>query len=695
VAPTTPGHSSLERRVTVFADSETFSWVPLSKGLLNYADQSEILIFTYAFDDGPVQLWQPDIEPMPEDLRAAIERGERFVFHNSQFDRTLLRANGVWIPVECIHDTMIQAFAHGLPGQLEELCRVFGLTDEAKSKAGKQLIHLFCKPNKKGQRNTRDTHPKQWDEFCVYAKQDVVAMRALYRLLPRWNYPDGSDYQVWLLDQRINDRGVAMDLELARAAIAAAADTKEALDADVVEATDGDVQAATQRDLLLKHIAEAYGVTLPDMRADTLQRRIEDESLPLELRQLLALRVQSSRNTASKYTAILEMTASDGRLHHSLQFCGAPTTGRWSGRKPQFQNLMRPTMAPNDIDEAIGHIKSGHVTMLYRDVAQVLGNAVRGTIIAPPGRKLIAADLSSIEGRMLAWLAREQFILDFYRDVDMGLVAYDSYMLAYAMCFGVDPASVIRKQRQIGKPIELAFGYGGGVAAFLNFAMVYHLDLQEVAEAVWATGDKKFLVQLRDEKYEWAKSKRYHAGLDRFQYSAFEYTKLKWRDARPLTVKFWADLATAFGNAVRTEKKIYSAGPIQFLRTGQWLRMRLPSGRQLCFLQPRNDAKGLSYAGVNKYTRKWGRVSTHGGKLAGIATQAAASDVLRAALPRLEAEQYETVMSIHDEGICEVPDSPLFTAERMSELLTMELPWAPGLPLAADGFETYRYRKGE
>lgn len=678
----------------IYLDTETFSWVPLTRGLLNYAAESEVMIVTYAIDDGPVQLWDVTLNgTMPYDLRAAINGDDKIVIHNSQFDRTLMRANGIDIAIERIHDTMIQAFAHGLPGALDELCRIFGLTTEAKHK-GRQLIHLFCKPNKAGERNDSTTHPEQWDEFCDYAKQDVVAMRAIYKLLPRWNYPDGSDYAIWLLDQRINDRGVAMDLDLAHAAIAAAADTKESLDAATFKATDGDVDAATQRDELLRHILAAYGVTLPDMRADTLQRRIEDETLPRELRELLSLRVQSSRNTASKYKAILEMTASDGRLHHSLQFCGAPTTGRWSGRKPQFQNLMRPTMKPHDIDEAIDHIKNGHVTMLYPDVAQVLGNAVRGAIIAPPGKKLIAADLSSIEGRMLAWLAREQFILDFYTDVDMGLVAYDSYMLAYAMCFGIPPETVAKWQRQIGKPIELAFGYGGGVAAFLNFALVYHLDLQAVAEAVWATGDPQLLREC-DEKYEWAKSKRYHGGLPQFQYAAFEYAKTKWRAARPRTVAFWNDLKNAFENCVRMEKIVFPVGPVQMMRTGQWLRIHLPSGRQLCFLQPRADAHGLSYAGVNRYTRKWGRTPTHGGKLAGIITQAAASDVLRAALPKLEAEQYEVVMSIHDEAICEVDDNPRFTAGRVAELMTMPLPWAPGLPLAADGFETYRYRKAD
>jgi DNA polymerase len=682
----------------LFLDLETYSPIPLDHGLLNYASQAEILLFAFAFDNGPVELWDvASGEPMPSDLFDALhDHTVRLVAHNSQFDRTLLHATGTcsaaphrWI------DTMAQAYAHGLPGGLDKLSEVFGLTSEfAKDKGGRRLIHLFCKPDKEGNRATAASHPKQWAEFCEYAKRDIVAMRKLHYMMPQWNYPKGSDYQVWVVDQIINDRGVAVDLDLARKAVEAAEEQKDSLNKATRAATEEAVQAATQRDAMLKFILEAHGVQLPDMRADTLQRRIEDESLPLALRELLALRVQSSRNASSKYKSVLQLAAADGRLHHTLQYCGAATTGRWSGRKPQFQNQPRPhhSMTPELIADAVEDIKAGRVTCLYPDVPRILGDCVRGVIVAPKKRKLIACDLSSIEGRMLAWLAGEQFVVDFYRDVDMKRVTYDSYMLAYAMCFGVDPASVVKSQRTIGKPIELAHGYGGGCAAFLNFAMVYHLDLDKVAEAVWASGDKALLGDCHD-KYTWAQERGFHAGLPQFQYAAFEYIKTKWRTARPKTVEFWKDLAKAFENAVNSENQIFLAGKIKFLRTGQWLRLQLPSGRQLCFLQPRADSKGLSYMGLNRYSRRWQRCSTHGGKLSGLVTQAAASDILRASLPKLEENGYETVLTVHDEVICETPDSDKFTAAHVAELMTEELPWSRGLPMTADGFETYRYRK--
>lgn len=673
-----------------YLDIETFSTVPLDHGLVNYANVAEILLVAYAFDDEPVQLW--DVlagEDMPQWQDCT------FVIHNSQFDRTLLsNTNTFYIPLRRIHDTMIQALAHGLPGKLETLCEIFGLPEAlAKSKEGRQLMHLFCKPNKKGERATNLTHPEQWQRFRHYAKQDVVAMRELYKLMPKWNYPNGSDYEIWKIDQEINDRGFMVDLDLAGSAVETEAEEKRWLKQATQNATDGEVQSATQRDELLAHILKAFGVTLPDMRADTLQRRIEDESLPQALRDLLALRVQSSRNAAAKYKSLLRAVSPDARLRHSLQFCGAATTGRWSGRVFQPQNLPRPTMPSDEIATAIDDIKSGSATMFYHDVPKVLGNCVRGVVIAPPGRKLIACDLSSIEGRMLAWLSDEQFVIDFYRDVDAERVDYDSYMLAYSICFGVDPTTVTKAQRQLGKPIELAHGYGGGVASFLTFAMTYHLDIAKVAEAVWATGERTLLNEC-DEKFEWAKEKGFSAGLPRFQYAAFEYVKTKWRAARPETVRFWNDLKEAFTDAVNTPDTIFRAGSkIKILRTGQWLRIRLPSGRQLCFLQPRVDSSGLSYCGLNRYTRKWGRVRTHGGKLAGIITQASASDILRAALPRLEERDYRIVLTVHDEAVCEVPDNDEFSVEEVSEIMTTPLDWAPGLPLSADGFETYRYRK--
>ena len=686
----------------LFLDSETYSTEPLNAGFMNYVTGAEVMLVSYALDDGPVGLWDRTRgEPMPDDLAAAMyDERYKLVAHQSAFDRRMFEFTGTFpganLAVPRWEDTMVQALAHGLPGGLDILCKIFGLdADVAKDKRGRQLIHLFCKPNAKGERNTEQTHPDRWAEFREYAMKDISSMRILHRKMPRRNYPDRPiDFTVWEIDQRINQRGFLIDVELAEAAKEAAAIEKATLKRKVQDATDGELEAGTQGDAMLKYILKSYGVELPDMRADTVKRRIEDERLPLALRQLLDLRVQSNRNSSSKYTAALNAVNADGRLRDTLQFSGAAGTGRWGGRVFQPQNMMRPTMGKAEIEKAIELLKADPMlaTQLYDNLPEVLGNCVRGLIIAPPGKKLIVNDYSSIEGRGLAYLAGEDFVVDFYRDVDAGRVAYDSYMLAYAICFGVDPSTVTKAQRQLGKPIELAFGYGGGVASFLTFAMTYHLDLAKIAESVWETADPRRIADC-NQKYEWAKSNGYHAGLPQSWYAAFEYVKQVWRENRPATVQFWSDLSDGFKSAIHFENEIFKAGPVKFLRQGHWLYVRLPSGRCLTFLQPVMKGDQITFMGLDRYTKQWKRQNTHGGKLSGLVTQAMANDILRGALPVLEEHGYETVLTVHDEAIAETPDTDDYTSDHMAELMTRPIPWAPGFPLASDGFETYRYRK--
>lgn len=686
----------------LFLDTETYSETPITNGTHRYARDAEVMVATYALGDGPVYDWEPVRgQPMPENLRAWLaDDSIPVVMHKSDFDRTVMRESGlIELPPERIVDTMVQAYCHGLPGGLDKLCTIFGIAeDKAKHKAGRALIHFFCKPNR-GKRNLWSDHFAKWQEFMAYARSDITAMREIRRKLPSWNYPGvnfpvqpSSEHRLWCLDQRINDRGWVADMELATAAVEAAEFEKKLLDAKVLEATSGEVQAATQRDALLRFILAEYGVSLPDMKADTLKRRIEDDNLPIELRQLLDLRVQSGRNSAAKYKVVLKAANEDGRMRGTIQFCGAPTSGRHSGKLFQPQNCMRPTMKNAVINAAIRDIKCGSATLAYSNLPEVLGNCVRGIIVAPPGKKLIASDLKSIEGRGLAWLAKDKPIVEFYDGFDAGVINYDSYMLAYSMCFGVDPADVEKWQRQIGKPIELAFGYGGGVAAFLMFALTYHLDLDELAETIWRIGDADHLRDCEG-KYEWAKEHGFHAGMAKRKFAAFEYVKQKWRHNRQPTVEFWDQLAEGFKMATLYADKTFIAGPIKFRRQGQWLRMLLPSGRNLVFLQPRIDGKGLSYLGLDRYTRKLGRVYTHGGKIAGIATQALAADVLRDGMTKIDDAGFDLVLSVHDEAVSEA-DMDRTVAEH-NALLASPKPWAVGLPLAADGFESQRYRKDD
>lgn len=684
---------------TLFLDTETFSECDLkTRGTPVYAahPSTEIMLAQWAIDDA-----EPVVEDHLSDaLRAhLLNPALVVVIHNSAFDRALLRhCWGVDLPPERIDDTMVRALAHGLPGALGKVGECLGVPlDEQKDKRGQRLIQLFCKPQPKGnklRRATKHTHPVEWAEFVEYSRQDIPAMRAIHRRLPSWNYRVGSpEHALWCLDQRINDRGFAVDTDLARAAIEVSGKAQLDLADETHLLTGGDVDKATRRDELLRHILEFHGVDLPDLKKDTLKRRMEDPELPDAVRQLLAVRLEASMTSVGKYKALLNAVSEDGRLRNTLQFAGAQRTGRWAGRVFQPQNMMRPTMKADQIALGIDLIKAGCPEVLFPNVMTLTGNAVRGCIVAPPGRKLVVADLSNIEGRGLVYLSGEQWKLKAFAEFDAGR-GPDMYKLAYARSFGIDPADVDDGQRQIGKVQELGLGYGGGVAAFITFAAVYTMDLDKLARAVWERAAREQLTDAAG-MWTWAEKKRKTLGLPRDVYVACEVLKRAWRDAHPHTEALWGQANTAFQQATQNPGVTFDAGPLKFRRDGAWLRMRLPSGRYLCYLQPKVSDRGeCTYMGVSMYTRQWGRIKTYGGKLIENATQAWARDVLADRMPTIDANGYSIVLTVHDELITETPDDDQFNAEELAAFMTVRPAWAPGVPLAAAGFEAYRYRKG-
>jgi len=705
---------------TLWFDCETFSECDLkAHSTHRYAEHpsTEITVAQWAIDDGEPQVADMTAPATRENARARLplmralnDPNVRVVAHNSRFDRTLLRhVWGVDVPIERWHDTMIKAMSHGLPGALGKIGTVLGLDDDlAKDKRGTQLIHMFCKPAPLGvklRRKTRDTHPEEWAEFLEYSRQDIVAMRAIDQRLPSWNYRAGHpELSLWHLDQRINDRGFAVDLDLARTAMAAADAEKLRLKREVTELTGGEVTSTSKRDQLLKHIVEHYGVSLPDMKADTLRRRVEDPELPEAVRLLLSIRLEATKTTTAKYKALLKATSADGRLRNTLQFAGAQRTARWAGRVFQPQNLKRPDMKLHQIELGILALKAGVADLVFDNVMNLTANAVRGCIVPGPGKKLTIADLANIEGRVLAWLSGEAWKIQAFADYDTvtGVdakgkpvrVGPDLYKLAYAKAFGIEPEDVDDYMRQIGKVMELGLGYEGGVAAFLTFAAVYDMDLDELAKAVHATADRSALFAA-ERIYEWAVKKNRALGLPRNIYVACEVLKKSWRAAHPCTTSLWADVGDAVRQAIRSPGVRFTVNALVIQRDGAWLRIRLPSGRVLCYLQPKIEGdQQITYMGVNQYTRQWARIKTYGGKLVENITQAVARDVMAANMQPIEDAGYPIILSVHDELLTETPDTPDFSAMGLANLMSVVPPWATGLPLSAAGFETYRYRKG-
>ncbi|HFZ8854032.1 TPA: DNA polymerase [Salmonella enterica subsp. houtenae serovar Rough:z4,z23:-] len=682
----------------LWLDLETFSEIPIKNGIHVYAEGVEIMLFAWAIDEGPVNVHDLTADyNLPTRLLTALSDESVLIYaHNSHFDRTVLRhAHPRLAPdVTRWRDTMVQALAHGLPGALGALCEVLGVPqDKAKDKEGKSLIQLFCKPrpkNSKLRRATSKTHPEEWRRFVAYAGLDIEAMREVYKRLPKWNYR-GTELALWHRDQQINDRGVCMDVQLAQSAIEAVDLEQKRLAKRTQVMTDGEVQAATQRDALIKHIVESYGVELPDMQRSTLERRITDPDLPSAVKELLAIRLQASTTSTSKYKSLMKGVSSDGRLRGTLQFCGASRTGRWAGRLFQPQNLPRPSLEQKQIDEGIEALKAGCADLLFDNIMELTSSALRGCIMAPEGKKLVVSDLSNIEGRKLAWLAGEQWKLDAFREYDEG-TGPDLYKLAYARAFNISPDDVDKYQRQIGKVMELGLGFGGGVAAFLTFALVYGLDLDELANAALPNIPRDVIREAKSWYDESVKRKATY-GLSEHVFIACDSLKRLWRRAHPETCDFWYQLERTVRAAIATPKKTLYCGYLKIRRDGAWLRIRLPSGRALCYPSPSIEKGNITYQGVNSYSRKWQRLKTYGGKLVENVTQAAARDVLAGNMPLIEDAGYNIVLTVHDEVICEAPDTDDFNDKALSALLSTNPEWAPDIPLNAGGFEAYHYRK--
>ena len=685
----------------LFGDLETFNEQPITVGTHRYAETAEIMLFAWAIDNGPVNVWDITASPAtPRELQMALMAEEvALVFQNSAFDRTVLRhkAPALCPPLHRWRDSMVKALAHSLPGALEKVGNILGLPDdEKKDKEGKDLVRLFCQPRPKGaalRRATAKTHPVEWARFKEYCVLDVIAMRECWRRLPEWNYK-GPELALWHLDQTINDRGVCVDLEFAKAAIKASEEAKQDLGDETMALTNNQLTSTTRRDATLKYLLDEFGVDLPDLKSSTLERRVNDETLPQGLRDLLTIRLQASMTSSTKYSALLKSVSSDGRLRGILQFDGANRTRRWAGRMFQPQNLMRPPKyIKKDWELAIQSIKTGCVDLIYDNVMEVCAATVRGALVAPKGKKLVVSDLANIEGRDQAWLAGESWKLQAFRDYDAG-TGPDLYKQAYARAFRINPDDVDEIQRQIGKVMELALGYEGGVGAFVTFALVYGLDLQELANTALEFIPEQILLEATG-FWDWTiKQKRTHYGLPRDVFIVCDAFKRMWRYAHPQISTLWGEMKDMTASAILNPGSTFNCRKFKMRRDGAWLRIALPSGRYLTYPSPNVSDQGqISYLGVNQYTRQWTRIKTYGGKLFENACQSLARDVMADNMPKIEAAGYEIVLTVHDEVICEAPDSPEFNAEHLGSLLASPHPWCADMPLAAGGFEAYRYRK--
>jgi len=701
---------------TLWLDTETYSEVPIKHGTYKYASNCEVDIISYAWDDAPVSVLDVANSPRSDVLyfESQLKDADIVVAHNAMFDRNALRLGNlkIEIPIRKWRCSMVRAMAHGLPGSLDKLGGILGIDqDHRKLREGKALMMLFCKPrpkNSKIRRATKHTHPAEWARYLEYARVDVEAMRAICKQLPEWNYtfdlpgldrPRDKELALWHLDQEINDRGFEVDTALVREALRAVDEEQARLKVATREATGYDglgqgqgLGSATQRDAMLAYLLAEHGVLLADLRSSTLENLLNDDTLEPEVQHLLRLRLQVSSTSTSKYKSLAK-GVTHGRMCGTIQFDGAIRTRRDAGRTFQPQNLPSRGLLPQHQTKlGISSLLHRSESLIFPDVMLLTTSTIRGTIIAPPGKKLVVSDLSNIEGRGLAWLAGEAWKIEAFREFDEGH-GPDLYKLAYAKSFRVDPSTVTKAGRSIGKVQELALGYAGGVNAFLTFALAYGMDLEEMADTAWDTLDSALIEEVTS-FLDWLESKGTTYSMSRKAAIVCDSFKRLWREAHPNVVRMWADLENGFREATQNPGVTLTAGRFKIRRDGAWLRILLPSGRSLCYPHPRvADDGSLSFMGINQFNRKWQRIATFGGKLSENVTQSFARDILFDATPSIEAAGYRIVMKVHDEVITEAPDSPEFNADHLSALLATPPEYALDMPLAAAGFESYRYRK--
>lgn len=655
-------------------DIETYSSVDIKKsGLHKYAQSPdfEVLLFAYSLDGQPVQVIDlAQGEQLPQEVMAALlDPGVVKHAYNAAFEwYCLSRFLGLaqpeqWLPQwQC---TMIHGLYCGYTAGLAATAAALGLPeDKRKMSVGAALIRTFCTPCKPtksngGRTRTLPHHePEKWELFKEYCRQDVVVEMEIERRLSAFPVPE-QERRLWQLDQLINAHGVAIDMKLVEGALAVNETVTAELMDEAVQLSGLDNPNSVQQ--LTKWLTEELGEEVTDLRKDTVEALLQsvDDGAA---KRMLEIRQELSKASVKKYAAMRDSVCVDGRARGLLQFYGANRTGRWAGRLIQVQNLPRNHMEGLAVArDLVKQRKLDAIRLIYGNVADTLSQLVRTAFVPAPGHVFVVADFSAIEARVVAWLAGEEWVLDVFRSHGKIYEATASQM------FGV-PLELIRKGnpeyelRQKGKVATLALGYQGGTGALVKMgALQMGLTEDELPDIVY-----------------------------------------RWRAANRRIVDLWYSLENAALEAVRTGQAVGVQGLIIAREgdyaTGQdFMTIRLPSGRKLFYARPfiqLNEAgrEQLYYHGMNQRTGKWEVIPTYGGKLTENCVQAIARDCLAESLLRLHQAGYRTVMHVHDEVVLEVPRERA-DVDAVTELMGQPIPWAPGLPLKADGFVTEFYRK--
>ena len=644
---------------TLAIDLETYCELDIKKvGTYKYAENCEILLCAYAFDDEPVKIIDLACgEYFPAQFTDALfDKKILKTAYNAAFEiQVLEKYFGKKIETSQWQCTMVLGLTLGLPAGLEQLGKVLNLeSDKRKLTVGKKLISYFSKPCNKPQsvglwdipehkRNFPEHNVEKWKLFKEYCKQDVETERFIRKKLEKFS-PPKIEKSLWSLDQKINGNGVLVDMKLVDRAIKIDALIRSETLLKGAELTDGLNINSNQQ--MLDWLEEQEGWR-PSSFDKTARAEMKTENP--KVKKLLELKNLISKTSVKKYETMSETVCDDGRARGMFQFYGANRTGRWAGRLIQLQNL--PQNHLEDLDIARQYVRDVDIDMFfifYDKPSEVLSQLIRTAFIAEKGSRFIVADFSAIEARVIAWLADEKWRLKVFAD------GGDIYCASASEMFKVpvEKHGKNKELRQKGKIAELACGYGGGVGALKAFG-----------------ADK---MGLSDEEMQ----------------SIIE----KWRLSSPNICKLWRDVESAAKNAVQFKKPFICAKGIVYEVVDNFLFATLPSGRKIAYYKPSVEDNQLKYEGSLQAAGGWGINHTWGGKLVENLVQAIARDCLAKAMLRIDAAGYKIVMHVHDEIICETPNGQGSLAE-MIEIMRQPIKSLDGLVLNADGYETEYYRK--
>lgn len=634
-------------------DIETFSSYDLrDTGVYRYveAPDFEILLFAYSFDDEDVEVVDLTEEDLPERvLKALTDEAVLKTAFNAQFEMVCISKHfGLNLDVSEWKCTMIHALTLGLPGSLAMVAKSLNI-EEQKDTAGTALINYFSKPcrptkaNGKRTRNLPEHDPERWDDYIRYNRQDVIVEKAIKEKLARFPIPE-REQKLWELDQKINGAGVKSDKQMVLNAINIDTSEKDELMTEAVEITGLENPNSTAQ---LKEWVESFGIEMPNVQQATVENLVKTVDVS-EVKRALEIRQELSKTSIKKYYSLDVTRCDDGRIRGLIQHYGANRTGRSAGRLAQVQNLPGIRMSPADLDAARSLVAGNDhemFKMLY-PTASTLSQLIRTALIAEDGHRLIVSDFSAIEARVIAWFANEAWRLDVFNS--HGKI----YEASASQMFNVPIESVTRENglRDKGKVAELALGYQGAVGALKQMgAEDMGMSEQEMIDIVQA-----------------------------------------WRSANANIAQFWYDVGGAALKAVRNREVVTLQYGLQFYVESGIFFIKLPSGRKLAYVKPRIKENKFGRDAIH-FDGVRSEESTYGGKLVENIVQATARDLLFENIVRLDDLGYKIIFHVHDEIVCEMPEGKGSIRE-VEKVMSQEVDWAKGLPLNADGFETYYYK---